>query len=86
MLKIVVGAAASNENRRRQVVLRVNAASDECKSIVSKRVNVADDEVDFDTVVEEVTGVIPAFCFADGVSDVLQDLMKEIEEFFFVID
>lgn len=86
MLKIVVGATAGNKNRWRQLVLCVNAISYECKGIVSERVDVADDEVDFDAIVEEVTSVIPALCFADRVSDVLQDLLKEVEEFIFIID
>ena len=86
MLKIVIGAAAGDENGRRQVVLYMTATSDERKSIVSERVDVADDEVYFDAVIEEMASVIPALCFADGVSDVLQDLVKKLEEFFFVID
>lgn len=67
-------------------MLCVNAVFYKCKSIMPKRVDVTDDEVDFDAVVKEVTGVIPALCFADGVSHVLQNLMKEIEELFFIID
>ena len=71
MLKVVVGAAAGNENCRRHVMLCMNAISDERKSIVSERVDVADDEVDFDAVVEKMTGVIPTLCFTDRVSDIL---------------